>query len=526
MGKYTIVVVHGPGDRPIYQGLHASMHWDDDVGCLVCGVGGGPYQNCILDGRMIVFANQSVQSPEHITTQWRGTISGWAGLKAAVGAAAGKTATIALSTPFSMTGFSKADEGSFINISKADTNITIMGNGAVFNTANWPFSPLFVVHAAGAVLSISDVTMLTNYVGQHDFSKGGAISFNGDTLVLTYCNFSGPGGSTTVGGAISGSGTLTATHCNFTGCAALIPLNEYGTGGAISFRGTLTVTYCTFSSNYAGFGGAIDGAGTPVALHCTFSSNSASGKDRAAGGAIRFFGNLTASHCIFNDNSQGGTYCDSGCGGGAVMVGASNSTAFTSCTSNGNTAGGSFYAQRKLFGGAVFVAPGDATFTGCVFNGNDGTKGHNDIARSDDTSNVIFACANGTVGAPVAMKAGELEIADPPSTSLKCTALKYSCDGLTGTCKEDPSGHFPTKSACSGVCTAQPTPAPCQVPRNCGEKNGTTVCGHTFTGCEFTCDFCCKPWYTGRGKVRTAAAATTPRHDKIFLRHHAQLPLR
>jgi hypothetical protein len=446
------------------------------------------------DGRMIIFANQSVQSPEHITTQWRGIISGWAGLKAAVGAAAGKTATIALSTPFSMTSFGK---GSFINISKADTNITIMGNGAVFDTAagqgDGILSPLFVVHAAAAVLSISAVTMLTHYVAAYGYSSGGAISFNGDTLVLTYCNFSGPGGTGgTNGGAISASGTLTATHCNFTGCGYDLEYG-YGRGGAISFGGTLTVTYCTFSSNDAGFGGAIGGAGTLVALHCTFSSNEASGKDRAAGGAIRFFGNLTASHCIFNDNSQGGTYCDSGCGGGAVMVGASNSTAFTSCTFNGNTAGGSFYAQRKFFGGAVFVAPGDATFTGCVFNGNDGTKGHNDIARSDDTSNVIFACANGTVGAPVTMKAGELEIADPPPTSLKCTALKYSCDGLTGTCKEDQSGHFPTKSACSGVCTAQPTPAPCQVPRNCGEKNGTTVCGHTFTGCEFTCDFCCKP---------------------------------
>jgi hypothetical protein len=26
-------------------------------------------------------------------------------------------------------------------------------------------------------------------------------------------------------------------------------------------------------------------------------------------------------------------------------------------------------------------------------------------------------------------------------------------------------------------------------------KNKTTVCGHTFTGCEFTCDFCCSPLY-------------------------------
>jgi hypothetical protein len=62
-----------------------------------------------------------------------------------------------------------------------------------------------------------------------------------------------------------------------------------------------------------------------------------------------------------------------------------------------------------------------------------------------------------------------------------------SSDGLTGTCKQDQSGRFPTKSACSGVCTAQPTPAPCQVPRNCGQHNNSVVCEHVFTGCEFVC---------------------------------------
>jgi hypothetical protein len=147
---------------------------------------------------------------------------------------------------------------------------------------------------------------------------------------------------------------------------------------------------------------------------------------------------------------------------------------------------------------------------GCTFVGNTNTKGYNDIARSDDTSNVTFACPNGTVGASVTMKPGEYEVTNPPPTSLKCAALEYSCDGLTGTCKEDQSGHFPTKSACSGVCTAQPTPAPCQVPRNCGEKNDTTVCGHTFTGCEFTCDFCCKPWFTGINCVPCTEAKCEP----------------
>jgi hypothetical protein len=90
------------------------------------------------------------------------------------------------------------------------------------------------------------------------------------------------------------------------------------------------------------------------------------------------------------------------------------------------------------------------------------------------------------------------EITVIPPKELQCTASKYSCDVLIGTCKQDQSGNFNSKQVCADTgCTATPTPAPCQVPRNCGDMNGTTVCGYKFTGCEFTCDFCCKPYYTG-----------------------------
>jgi hypothetical protein len=41
------------------------------------------------------------------------------------------------------------------------------------------------------------------------------------------------------------------------------------------------------------------------------------------------------------------------------------------------------------------------------------------------------------------------------------------------------------------ILNAAPVPAPCQVPRNCGTHNNSLVCGHKFTGCEFTCEFCC-----------------------------------
>jgi hypothetical protein len=35
--------------------------------------------------------------------------------------------------------------------------------------------------------------------------------------------------------------------------------------------------------------------------------------------------------------------------------------------------------------------------------------------------------------------------------------------------------------------------APCEQPLNCGEYNKSTVCNHTFTGCD-VCDTCCEPW--------------------------------
>jgi hypothetical protein len=266
--------------------------------------------------------------------------------------------------------------------------------------------------------------------------------------------------------------------------------NEYGgSGGAIYVDGLLAAFNCTFHGNYGADGGAVNGANLTF-VGCIFNGNHGL---HLNGGAV-LGGNVTLADCIFNGNDG--------------AIGADHVTIYTSTFESNNATGyekcggaigvGSFLAAFNCTfhgnyaptGGAVCVGNGaNATFVGCIFNGNNGTTGHNDITRSDDTSNVTFACANGTVGVPVTMKAGE--IANPPPTSLKCTALKYSCDGLTGTCKEDQSGHFPTKLACSGVCTAQPTPAPCQVPRNCGLKNGTTVCGHKFTGCEFTCDYCC-----------------------------------
>jgi predicted outer membrane repeat protein len=264
---------------------------------------------------------------------------------------------------------------------------------------------------------------------------------------------------------------------------------NYGDGGAIYIEsGDLEVYDSIFKSNTACMGGAIYTKSNATIYSCIFESNTAPGQ----GGAMYTQDSTLVIHdSTFDTNTAG-----SGNVGGAIYISIFTAESkLVNCTFTNNYCrkGGAVYVDN--FGGCTSGECSNVTVVGCKFLGNNNTKGNNDVTRSDDLSNVTFACANGTVGAPVTMKAGESEIANPPPTSLKCTALKYSCDGLTGTCKQDQSGHFPTKSACSGVCTAQPTPAPCQVPRNCGDKNGTTVCGHTFTGCEFTCPFCCTPLY-------------------------------
>ena len=45
--------------------------------------------------------------------------------------------------------------------------------------------------------------------------------------------------------------------------------------------------------------------------------------------------------------------------------------------------------------------------------------------------------------------------------------------------------------------TVAPAPAPCQVPRNCGQHNNSVVCGHKFTGCEFVCGKGSDPYNVG-----------------------------
>jgi hypothetical protein len=274
------------------------------------------------------------------------------------------------------------------------------------------------------IITLSPTFQMGVYTNEIDFS-GKTITIFGSSAILD----AGQKGTFFTGDGSKGKTSLELHDITFQNG------KDSTDGGAIRAYNSADVEVYTsqFIGNYCDeAGGAINARGANVEIHDTiFLTNTASN-----GGAIAIIsGDLKIHGTIFQSNSGcGAIYVldknkaataeiydstfesnhESHSGGGALFV--DGSLAAFNCTFHGNTA--------SLGGGAAYMyTDGNAIFTGCIFNGNDGTKGHNDITRKDDSSNVTFACANGTVGAPVTMKAGESEMVNPPPVSLKCTLV-------------------------------------------------------------------------------------------------------
>jgi hypothetical protein len=170
------------------------------------------------------------------STDVASTIASWTSLSSSIAAAAGKSVTLTLSTPFDMTGFS-----SYIEISTAHTAITIVGNGAVFDAegkGNFFYVHLSNFDAAERVLVMSNVTL------QNGVNSAIYVS-QGTTVILSNCIFSG-NTVVGVGGAIDVFGTAILSNCIFSGNTA-----QKSVGGAINVNseGTATLSDCTFSGN-------------------------------------------------------------------------------------------------------------------------------------------------------------------------------------------------------------------------------------------------------------------------------------
>jgi hypothetical protein len=339
----------------------------------------------------------------HVNTT--AAIGTWTALESAIKSSAGTKATLTLEAKFDMTGCNGQ-----ISLSAPNTDITLVGNGAVLNpsSSTRPHTLFYVGSYVGSGDAGNVKLVMSNVKLQNSYSygNGGAIHVaTGGTIILTSCSLSGnhvgdPGGD--------------------------------GNGGAIyvATGGTISLTSCTLSGN-----------------------------------KVSVWGN-----------------------GGAIYVGTGGTISLTSCTLSGNQAISGIIGDQDSGGALFFTANSTGLLTNCSFDGTL-SPGHNDIARdapsTTSTANITFACPGNLIGNVVEMQGNEITVIPPKE--LQCVAPKYSCDTLTGTCKQDKSGSFPSKQACTGGCTAAPTPAPCQVPRNCGQHNNSVVCGHTFTGCEFVC---------------------------------------
>jgi hypothetical protein len=111
-------------------------------------------------------------------------------LAAAVNAAAGKTLTLTLSPSFTMEGYD-----GFIDMHTDGTVVTVDGNGAIFDAANYKFeaSSFFYMHS-NVSLTVRNVTMKNGHT--NDFSAGAVYIGStettppvGSSLTLVGCTF-------------------------------------------------------------------------------------------------------------------------------------------------------------------------------------------------------------------------------------------------------------------------------------------------------------------------------------------------
>jgi predicted outer membrane repeat protein len=315
--------------------------------------------------------------------------------------------------------------------------------------------------ASSANITLSPTFQMGAYSNQIDFS-GKVITIFGSNAILDaglkgiFFNGDGSIGKTSLelhditlkngkldnGGAIYANGADVEIHNSF-----FLTNRASANGGAIYIEdGTLVIHSTTFDTNTAAVsGGAIytDGYNGAVKIeiyNSTFRSNTANNEKAgfyAPGGAIRAdVANVEIHDSTFQANTASG--------GSAIFINAAD-VALVNCTFASNVAADG--------GGAVWVdgSNTNATFVGCTFLGNNNTKGNNDVTRKDDTSNVTFACANGSTGASVTMKAGESEITNPPPMLLKCTIGNCFC--IDSKCVVDPTSPLPcSKCQTPGFC--------------------------------------------------------------------------
>jgi predicted outer membrane repeat protein len=157
----------------------------------------------------------------------------------------------------------------------------------------------------------------------------------------------------------------------------------------------------TVNDHYGGGAINVFGGGTVTLSDCSFIGNSAApghgGYGPSVGGAISVSGTITLCDCSFIDNNCAGP-------GGAIHVDGAGTVTLSDCSFSGNTRG----TAASMSGGALyFSAHSNGLLKNCSLLGTV-SLGKNDIARTDTTANVTFACADGEVGTPVQTSCTEI----------------------------------------------------------------------------------------------------------------------
>jgi hypothetical protein len=228
------------------------------------------------------------------------TAGNWASLRSAVpvfGAVGGTDLTISLKLPFVNGDYDHGDPNAnpFDKsiVIWGNTNVTILGNGAVLDAAGKFFTLAGYISDSGSGLALHSLT-LQNGLSDHNQPPGGAIFVGGGRfLKVTHTNFINNTDSTDEhnsmwgGGAIFSQGFLTVDHSIFT-------FNKAGqSGGAIGIyaRNHLdaspqrtSVHSSIFSFNEAAQGGAICSAGPLTITSSLFTGNKAKGVQYRCGG--------------------------------------------------------------------------------------------------------------------------------------------------------------------------------------------------------------------------------------------------
>src|SRR5579875_1547295 len=208
-------------------------------------------------------------------------------------------------------------------------NVIVNGSGAVLARSTASGTPEFRFFdvAAGATLTINDLTLSDGLVNNGQQGGGAIYNHSGATLSINGSTFTGnssPATSGTTGGAIDTSGKVTVTTSffannsgteggaifnqnianvstsTFSGNTALI----YG-GGALQNAGggNLTLFADTFTENSGPGGGAIDNDHSPLSIDdSTFSGNTAG--SNGGGAIVNYGGSITISQSTLADNSS------------------------------------------------------------------------------------------------------------------------------------------------------------------------------------------------------------------------------